>query len=54
MLVASTTMEVGGMITGTCYGLYDTWLIKLDKDNNIEWQGLYGGDDEDDFVMDIS
>ena len=53
VLIASTTMEVGGMITGTCYGLYDTWLIKLDKDNNIEWQGLYGGDDEDDFVMDI-
>ncbi len=53
VLVASTTMEVGGMITGTCYGLYDTWLIKLDKDNNIEWQGLYGGDDEDDFVQDI-
>ncbi len=53
VLVASTTMEVGGMITGTCYGLYDTWLIKLDKDNNIEWQGLYGGDDEDDFVRDI-
>ncbi len=53
VLIASTTMEVSGMITGTCYGLYDTWLIKLDKDNNIEWQGLYGGDDEDDFVREI-
>ena len=52
-LLASVSSGVEGMVQGSSYGLDDIWLAKIDKDYNIEWQGLYGGENEDRFVRDI-
>ena len=52
-LLASVSSGVEGMVQGSSHGLDDIWLAKIDKDYNIEWQGLYGGENEDRFVRDI-
>ena len=52
-LLASVSSGVEGMVQGSSHGLDDIWLAKIDKDYNIEWQDLYGGENEDRFVRDI-
>lgn len=38
---------VSGNKTEPNYGLGDYWIVKLDKDGEIEWQRTFGGDKDD-------
>ena len=52
-LLASVSLGVAGMVQGVSQGSDDIWLVKIDKEYNIEWQGLYGGENDDGYVYDI-
>lgn len=38
---------ISGLKTEENIGIYDYWVIKIDKDANIEWQNTIGGYDDD-------
>ena len=44
---ASETIDAQGMVQGEPHGMTDVWVVKLDKEMNIEWQKLYGGSKDD-------
>ena len=52
-LLTSVSSGVEGMVQGVSHGFDDIWLVKLDKEYNIEWQSLYGGENDDGYVYDI-
>lgn len=48
VLAAATTVSPGdGDISEGRLGSWDYWVVKLDAAGTIEWQGRYGGDQED-------
>lgn len=47
LLAGYSNSHVSGNKTEKCYGLGDYFVVKLDKDGNVEWQKVYGGDGDD-------
>ncbi len=43
MLAGYTQSPMGGDITDTTYGYFDTWIIKTDASGNKLWDRTYGG-----------
>lgn len=43
MLAGYTQSAMGGDITDTTYGYFDTWIIKTDASGNKLWDRTYGG-----------
>jgi hypothetical protein len=51
LIIAGNTNSIDGNVSGN-HGGSDCWLIKLDMNNNIEWQKCYGGS-EDESAMSV-
>lgn len=47
ILGGSSNSPESGNKTEKCYGGSDYWIVKLDKNGEMEWQKAYGGDGED-------
>jgi hypothetical protein len=47
IVAGSTTSSNTGNVIGTNKGLSDIWIVKLSGSGIIQWQKLYGGNDED-------
>ena len=45
-IVAGYTLSNGGDVRGK-HGGADFWIVKLDKDGNVEWQKCLGGSNDD-------
>lgn len=45
-IVAGYSCSNGGDVTGN-HGSYDAWIVKLNKDGNINWEKSYGGSNDD-------
>jgi len=50
-IVAGYTKSNDGDVSGN-HGWKDAWIVKLDKDGNIQWQKVFGGSNED-FALSI-
>lgn len=47
ILGGTSNSPESGSKTEKCYGINDYWVVKLDKDGEIEWQKVYGGEGDD-------
>lgn len=52
LLAGNSWSGRSGEKTESGKGFHDLWFVKLDKDQNIEWQQSYGGEGQD-FLTDI-
>lgn len=45
-LLTGTSMSVDGNVTGN-HGFFDCWMVKLDRDGNLQWEKSLGGSGAD-------